>query len=72
MEQSPANRVTFHVRIINLLAILLLTDSLLANHAIQVTLTKGPNMMIMFGFEVSDLHVKCINQGSLYKYSILF
>jgi hypothetical protein len=52
MEQSPTNRVTFHVRIVNLLALLLITDSLLANHAIHVTLTKGPNMMIMFGFEV--------------------
>ncbi|KAK4512290.1 uncharacterized protein ATC70_002987 [Mucor velutinosus] len=55
MEQSPANRVTFHVRMINLLAILLLIDSLLANHAIHVTLTKGPNMMIMFGFEYTIL-----------------
>ncbi|KAI8639723.1 hypothetical protein BD408DRAFT_471436 [Parasitella parasitica] len=55
MEQSPANRVVFHVRIINLLAILLLVDSLLANHAIHVTLTKGPNMMIMFGFEYTIL-----------------
>lgn len=55
MEQSPPNRVTFHVRMINLLAILLLIDSLLANHAINVTLTKGPNMMIMFGFEVSSI-----------------
>lgn len=52
MEQSPTNRVTFHLRIVNLLAILLITDSVLANHAINVTLTKGPNMMIMFGFEV--------------------
>ncbi|EPB83523.1 hypothetical protein HMPREF1544_09744 [Mucor circinelloides 1006PhL] len=55
MEQSPANRVTFHVRMVNLLAILLLVDSLLANHAIHVTLTKGPNMMIMFGFEYTIL-----------------
>ncbi|KAL9547556.1 hypothetical protein PS6_007074 [Mucor atramentarius] len=55
MEQSPANRVTFHVRMVNLLAILLLIDSLLANHAIHVTLTKGPNMMIMFGFEYTIL-----------------
>lgn len=52
MEQSPTNRVTFHIRIVNLLALLLIIDSLLANHAINVTLTKGPNMMIMFGFEV--------------------
>jgi hypothetical protein len=54
MEQSPTNRVTFHVRIVNLLALLLMTDTLLANHAINVTLTKGPNMMIMFGFEASS------------------
>lgn len=53
MEQSPTNRVTFHVRIVNLLALLLIIDALLANHAIHVTLTKGPNMMIMFGFEVN-------------------
>ncbi|KAL9559232.1 hypothetical protein MBANPS3_000499 [Mucor bainieri] len=55
MEQSPANRVRFHVRMVNLLGILLLIDSLLANHAIHVTLTKGPNMMIMFGFEYTIL-----------------
>lgn len=54
MEQSPTNRVTFHVRIVNLLALLFMIDSLLARHAIQVTLTKeGPNMMVMFGFEVN-------------------
>lgn len=53
MEQSPTNRVSFHIRIVNLLAILLMIDSVLANHAINVTLTKGPNMMIMFGFEVT-------------------
>ncbi|KAI7893950.1 uncharacterized protein EV154DRAFT_438868 [Mucor mucedo] len=55
MEQSPTNRVTFHLRIVNLLAILLIIDSVLANHAINVTLTKGPNMMIMFGFEYTVL-----------------
>lgn len=55
MEQSPTNRYTFHIRIVNLLALLLIIDSLLANHAIHVTLTKGPNMMIMFGFEVKFL-----------------
>lgn len=53
MEQSPTNRVVFHVRMVNLLGLLLLVDGLLANHAINVTMTKGPNMMIMFGFEVT-------------------
>lgn len=54
MEQSPTSRVTFHVRIVNLLVLLFLIDTLLARHAIQ-TLVKGPNMMIMFGFEVSAM-----------------
>lgn len=53
MEQSPTNRVTFHVRLVNLLSLLLILDIVLANHAIQVTLSKGPTMMIMFGFEVN-------------------
>lgn len=57
MEQSPTNRVVFHVRMVNLLALLLLIDGLLANHAINVTMTKGPNMMIMFGFEVSIIRL---------------
>lgn len=52
MEQAPNNRVSFHVRMINLMALLLIVDVVLANHAIGVTMTKGPNMMVMFGFEV--------------------
>ena len=55
MEQSPTNRVTFHVRIVNLLGLLFTVDALLAHHAIQVAFSsKGPNMMIMFGFEVKE------------------
>lgn len=54
MEQSPANRHLFHIRITNLMGLLLLVDMLLAQHAIKITLQKGPNMMIMFGFEVSE------------------
>lgn len=52
MEQSPSHRVSFHVRMINLMALLLIIDCVLAQHAINVTMRKGPNMMIMFGFEV--------------------
>ena len=52
MEQSPSNRVSFHVRMVNLMALLFIIDCVLAQHAINITLTKGPNMMVMFGFEV--------------------
>ncbi|KAI8977428.1 hypothetical protein BDF20DRAFT_820497 [Mycotypha africana] len=55
MEQTPTNRVGFHIRIVNLLCLLLIIDTFLANHAIYVTLTKGPSMMIIFGFEYTIL-----------------
>ncbi|CDH56792.1 zinc finger protein [Lichtheimia corymbifera JMRC:FSU:9682] len=55
MEQSPSHRVSFHVRMINLMALLLIVDCVLAQHAINVTMRKGPNMMIMFGFEYTIL-----------------
>jgi hypothetical protein len=52
MEQAPVLRNSFHVRIASLLTLLLAIDTILANHAIHATLTKGPSVMIMFGFEV--------------------
>lgn len=52
MEQSPVLYSTFHIRIVSLLTLLLTIDTVLANHAIHATMTKGPSMMIMFGFEV--------------------
>ncbi|KAG0166495.1 E3 ubiquitin-protein ligase hrd1 [Apophysomyces sp. BC1015] len=55
MEQTPANRVAFHARMVNLMILLLLIDVLLAHHAVDVTMIKGPNMMIMFGFEYTIL-----------------
>ncbi|KAI8993321.1 hypothetical protein BDB01DRAFT_715922 [Pilobolus umbonatus] len=55
MEQSPTYSITFHVRIVSLLVILSLVDSFLANHAVNITLAEGPNMMIMFGFEYTIL-----------------
>ncbi|KAL0076647.1 hypothetical protein J3Q64DRAFT_1811371 [Phycomyces blakesleeanus] len=66
MEQSPSHRMTFHVRMVNLMALLLLIDILLACHAINVTITKGPNMMIMFGFEYTILI--CIMTSIIGKY----
>ncbi|KAI8378430.1 hypothetical protein BD560DRAFT_390366 [Blakeslea trispora] len=59
MEQSPTNRFTFHVRMANLLALLLTIDVMLATNAIHVTMVKGPTMMIMFGFEYTIL-ICCI------------
>ncbi|KAI7871734.1 hypothetical protein BDF14DRAFT_1873318 [Spinellus fusiger] len=66
MEQSPSHRVTFHVRIVSLMSLLLLIDVALALHAINGTITKGPNMMIMFGFEYTILI--CIMMSIIGKY----
>ncbi|KAF7722395.1 E3 ubiquitin-protein ligase hrd1 [Apophysomyces ossiformis] len=55
MEQTPANRITFHARMVNLMLLLLIIDCLLAHHAIDVSMKKGANMMIMFGFEYTIL-----------------
>lgn len=70
MEQSPIRQASFHIRILNLLALLLIIDIAMANHALHVTLTKGPSMMIMFGFEVK-IEQKESNVGKLMlQYSI--
>ncbi|KAG1429370.1 hypothetical protein G6F59_002897 [Rhizopus arrhizus] len=66
MEQAPVLRNSFHVRIASLLTLLLAIDTILANHAIHATLTKGPSVMIMFGFEYTILI--CIITSTIGKY----
>ncbi|RCH89324.1 E3 ubiquitin-protein ligase hrd1 [Rhizopus stolonifer] len=68
MEQSPVLYSTFHIRIVSLLTLLLTIDTVLANHAIHATMTKGPSMMIMFGFEYTILI--CIIASTIGKYII--
>jgi hypothetical protein len=53
MEQTPAVPLNFHVRMVSLMSVLLVIDCRLASRAISTIMVKGPNMMIMFGFEVS-------------------
>lgn len=53
MEQTPAVPLSFHARMVTLVSILLAIDCRLASRAISTIMVKGPNMMIMFGFEVS-------------------
>lgn len=55
MEQSPTHQLSFHVRMVNLMALLFIIDAVLAQYAISVTMVKGPNMMVMFGFEVRHI-----------------
>ena len=53
MEQSPEIPLSFHVRMVTIMTILVSLDILLVLHAIDLVAARGPNMMIMFGFEVS-------------------
>ncbi|KAG0199811.1 E3 ubiquitin-protein ligase hrd1 [Mortierella sp. GBA30] len=55
MEQSPEIPVSFHVRMVTMIAMLVSLDVLLVLHAIDLVTLKGPNMMIMFGFEYTLL-----------------
>jgi hypothetical protein len=55
MEQTPSVPTNFHARMISLMSALLVIDCRLASRAISTIMVKGPNMMIMFGFEVSSL-----------------
>ncbi|CEG80285.1 hypothetical protein RMATCC62417_14645 [Rhizopus microsporus] len=71
MEQSPIRQASFHIRILNLLALLLVIDTAMANHALHVTLTKGPSMMIMFGFEYTILIFVIISTTGKYILNII-
>lgn len=55
MEQSPEIPLSFHARMVTIMTILVSLDILLVLHAIDLVAVSGPNMMIMFGFEVSFL-----------------
>lgn len=58
MEQSPEIPMSFHVRMVTMIALLVTVDMLMILHAVEVVMTTKPGMMIMFGFEVcqSNFH----------------
>ncbi|KAF9544352.1 E3 ubiquitin-protein ligase hrd1 [Mortierella hygrophila] len=55
MEQSPEIPLSFHARMVTIMTILVSLDILLVFHAIDLVAVRGPNMMIMFGFEYTLL-----------------
>lgn len=57
MEQSPEIPMSFHVRMVTMIALLVTVDVLMILHAVEEVMTKKPNMMIMFGFEVCQSNV---------------
>ncbi|KAF9993419.1 E3 ubiquitin-protein ligase hrd1 [Entomortierella chlamydospora] len=55
MEQSPEIPLPFHIRMVTMIAMLVSLDILLVFHAVNMVTLRGPNMMIMFGFEYTLL-----------------
>ncbi|KAG0095077.1 E3 ubiquitin-protein ligase hrd1 [Podila epicladia] len=55
MEQSPEIPMSFHVRMVTMIALLVTVDMLMILHAAEVVMTTKPGMMIMFGFEYTLL-----------------
>jgi hypothetical protein len=52
MEQSPEIPLSFHVRMVTMIGMLVSLDVFMVLNAVDHVTLKGPNMMIMFGFEV--------------------
>ncbi|CAI2168997.1 16670_t:CDS:10 [Funneliformis geosporum] len=71
MEQSPAVPISFHVRMVSLMKILVAFDLILASYAINVTVQNGPNMMIMFAFEYSILAATIVSTIFKYTFNVI-
>ena len=55
MERSPSITALFHVRVIFLALILALVDVQFIMHAYGSTVSKGPSVQLVFGFEYAVL-----------------
>ncbi|CAG5125682.1 unnamed protein product, partial [Candidula unifasciata] len=55
MERSPAISWLFHIRALSLMFVLGLLDILFVKHAFESTMTKGPSVQLVFGFEYEIL-----------------
>ena len=55
MERSPSITALFHVRVISLALILALVDVQFIMHAYGSTVSKGPSVQLVFGFEYAVL-----------------
>ncbi|KAK3866740.1 hypothetical protein Pcinc_027747 [Petrolisthes cinctipes] len=61
MERSPVITLLFHIRVISLLLLLSLLDLVLVSHAYHSTITRGPSVQLVFGFEYAILLTVALN-----------
>ncbi|CAG8625954.1 11462_t:CDS:10 [Ambispora leptoticha] len=71
MEQLRVVRFSFHLRMVALMEILCAVDFILVFYAVDVTMKKGPNMMIMFAFEYAILAATIISTFCKYILNII-
>jgi len=61
MERSPVITILFHLRVLSLALVLASLDMFFIQHAYTSTLTKGPSVQLVFGFEYAILLTIVIN-----------
>merc|ERR1719167_1691439 len=61
MERSPVITILFHLRVLSLALVLASVDCMFISHAYHSTLTKGPSVQLVFGFEYAILLTIIIN-----------
>ncbi len=54
MEQMTDLNATFHIRMASILSLLSLVDAVFLTVTVTSILTKGPDMMLVFAFEVGS------------------
>lgn len=66
MERSPVIGWLFHVRVASLLSTLGLLDYMMIMHAYNSTISKGPTVQLVFGFEYAILFTMVANTAIKY------
>ncbi|KAI9143300.1 hypothetical protein BKA69DRAFT_1063400 [Paraphysoderma sedebokerense] len=55
IEQSPVTQISFHIKLASFMCFLFGVDTAFSTHAVQIIMDKGPNVMLLFGFEYTIL-----------------
>lgn len=63
MEQTPVISRLFHLRAVSLMILMFFIDICVVTYTVETTISNGPSMMIMFGFEVFVISLQPINRA---------
>lgn len=71
MERSPIITWLFHLRVLSLLTVLLFLDAYFVSVAYNWTITKGPSVQLVFGFEYAILSTIVLNTFAKYVFHVV-